>query len=223
MAQSILSAHVREEKGKGAANKLRRNKQIPAVLYGPNTSPVMLSVSEFDLKTVLKSATGENIVLGLQIDTGKGSETKNVILKELQADPIKPVYYHADFYEISMDRELTFNIPIHLVNTPVGVADGGILQHVKREVSVSCLPGNLVDYLEVDVSGLVIGGSIHVKDVVFPEGIRSLEDAETTLAVMNAPAAVVEKVEEEEVKEEEAKEGEEAAAPAAEKASEKPE
>jgi len=77
MAQSTLSAHIREEKGKGAANKLRRNKQIPAVLYGPNTSPVMLSVSEFDLKTVLKSATGENIVLGLQIDTGKGSETKN--------------------------------------------------------------------------------------------------------------------------------------------------
>ena len=221
MAQSILSAHVREEKGKGAANKLRRNKQIPAVLYGPNTSPVMLSVNEFDLKTVLKSATGENIVLGLQIDTGKGSETKNVILKELQSDPIKPIYYHADFYEISMDRELTFNIPIHLINTPAGVADGGILQHVKREVSVSCLPGNLVDYLEVDVSGLQIGGSIHVKEVVFPEGIRSLEDAETTLAVMNAPAAVVEKVEEE-VKEEEAKEGEEAAAPA-EKASEKPE
>jgi len=221
MAQSILSAHVREEKGKGAANKLRRNKQIPAVLYGPNTSPVMLSVNEFDLKTVLKSATGENIVLGLQIDTGKGSETKNVILKELQSDPIKPIYYHADFYEISMDRELTFNIPIHLVNTPAGVADGGILQHVKREVSVSCLPGNLVDYLEVDVSGLVIGGSIHVKEVLFPEGIRSLEDAETTLAVMNAPAAVVEKVEEE-VKAEEAKEGEEAAVPA-EKASEKAE
>jgi len=221
MAQSILSAHVREEKGKGAANKLRRNKQIPAVLYGPNTSPVMLSVNEFDLKTVLKSATGENIVLGLQIDTGKGNETKNVILKELQSDPIKPIYYHADFYEISMDRELTFNIPIHLINTPAGVADGGILQHVKREVSVSCLPGNLVDYLEVDVSGLQIGGSIHVKEVLFPEGIRSLEDAETTLAVMNAPAAVVEKVEEE-VKEEETKEGEEAAAPA-EKASEKAE
>jgi large subunit ribosomal protein L25 len=218
MAQSILSARVREEKGKGAANKLRRNKQIPAVLYGPNTSPVMLSVSELDLRTILKSATGENIVLGLQIDTGKGSETKNVILKELQSDSIRPIYYHADFYEISMDRELTFDIPIHLVNTPVGVANGGILQHVKREVSVSCLPGDLVDYLEVDVSALDIGGSIHVKEVVFPKGIRSLEDAEMTLAVLNAPAVVVEKVEEE-LKVEEAKEGEEAAAPA-EKASE---
>ena len=217
MAQTMLSARVREEKGKGAANKLRRNKQIPAVLYGPNTSPVMLSVSEPDLRTVVKSATGENIVLGLQIDTGNGSETKNVILKELQSDPIKPVYYHADFYEISMDRELTFDIPIHLVNTPVGVANGGILQHVKREVSVSCLPGDLVDYLEVDVSGLDIGGSIHVKDVVFPKGIRSLDDEEGTLAVLNAPAAVVEKAEEEVT--EELKEGGEAAPPT-EKASE---
>jgi large subunit ribosomal protein L25 len=217
MAQTILSARVREEKGKGAANKLRRNKQIPAVLYGPNTTPVMLSVNDSDLRTVLKSATGENIVLGLQIDTGKGSETKNVILKELQSDPIKPVYYHADFYEISMDREMTFNIAVHLVNTPVGVANGGILQHIKREVSVSCLPSDLVDYLEVDVSALDIGGSIHVKEVVFPKGIRSLDDAEMTLAVLNAPAAVVEKVEEEVT--EEVKEGEEAAAPA-EKASE---
>ena len=220
MAQVMLSAHVREEKGKGASSKLRRNKRIPAVLYGPSTSPVMLSVSEHELRTVVKSATGENIVLGLQIDTGNGSETKNVILKELQSDPIKPIYYHADFYEISMDRELTFEIPIHLVNTPVGVSNGGILQHVKREVSVSCLPGDLVDYIEVDVSALDIGGSVHVKDVVFPKGIQSLDEAEMTLAVLNAPAAVVEeKVEAEEVKEGEVKEGEQAAAPA-EKASE---
>lgn len=213
MAQSTLSARIREEKGKGAVNKLRRNRQIPAILYGPNTSPVMLSINEPDLKTVLKSATGENIVLGLQIDTGKGSEIKNVILKELQSDPIKPIYYHADFYEISMDRELTFEIPIHLVNTPLGAAEGGILQHVKREVSVSCLPGDLVDYIEVDVSGLDIGASIHVKEVVFPKGIRSLEDGEMTLAVVNAPAAVVEEKVEEAVTEE-VKEGEEAAAPA---------
>jgi len=174
MAQSILSAHVREEKGKGRlTNSGGTNKSCSPLC--PNTSPVMLSVNEFDLKTVLKSATGENIVLGLQIDTGKGNETKNVILKELQSDPIKPIYYHADFYEISMDRELTFNIPIHLINTPAGVADGGILQHVKREVSVSCLPGNLVDYLEVDVSGLQIGGSIHVKEVVFPRAFAALK------------------------------------------------
>ncbi len=220
MAQITLSARVRESNGKGEARKLRRNKRIPAILYGPKSKSVMLSVSESDLKGILKAATGENIIVGLQIDKGNGSESKTVILKELQSDPIKPVYYHADFYEISMDKELTFNIPIHLVNTPLGAGNGGILQHVKREVSASCLPGNLVDYIEVDVSGLDISGSIHVKDIVFPTGITSLEDGEMTLAVVNAPAAVVEKVEE--VKEEEEKVEEAAAAPV-ETPSEKPE
>jgi large subunit ribosomal protein L25 len=156
----------------------------------------MLSVGELDLRAVLKAATGENIILGLQIDKGNGNETRTVMLKELQADPIKPVYYHADFYEIPMDKELTFSIPIHLVNTPVGAANGGILQHVKRDVSVSCLPQSLVDFLEIDVSGLEIGGSVHIRDIVFPPGIRSNEEGDMTVAVVNAPSLVAEIVEE---------------------------
>jgi large subunit ribosomal protein L25 len=196
MAQITLSASVRKDRGKGAANKLRRNHQIPAILYGPNTVPLMLSVGELDLRAVLKAATGENIILGLQIDKGNGNETRTVMLKELQADPIKPVYYHADFYEIPMDKELTFSIPIHLVNTPVGAANGGILQHVKRDVSVSCLPQSLVDFLEIDVSGLEIGGSVHIRDIVFPPGIRSNEEGDMTVAVVNAPSLVAEIVEE---------------------------
>jgi large subunit ribosomal protein L25 len=196
MAQITLSASVRRDKGKGAANKLRRNQQIPAILYGPNTDPLMLSIMELDLRAVLKAATGENIILGLQIDKGNGNETRTVMLKELQADPIKPLYYHADFYEIPMDKELTFDIPIHLVNTPVGVANGGILQHVKREVSVSCFLQNLVDFFEIDVSGLDIGGSVHIRDIAFPPGIRSNEEGDMTVAVVNAPSLVAEKVEE---------------------------
>jgi large subunit ribosomal protein L25 len=196
MAQIALSAVVRKDKGKGAAHKLRRNQQVPAILYGPNTEPLMLAVREPDLRAVLKAATGENIILGLQVDKGNGSETKTVMLKELQADPIKPIYFHADFYEIPMDKELTFDIAIHLVNTPAGAVDGGILQHVKREVSVSCLPRDLVDFLEIDVAGLAIGDSVHIRDIVFPPGIKSNEDGDMTVAVVNAPSLVAEKVEE---------------------------
>jgi large subunit ribosomal protein L25 len=196
MAQITLSASVRKNRGKGTANKLRRNQQIPAILYGPKTDPLMLSIRELDLRAVLKAASGENIILGLQIDKGNGSETRTVMLKELQADPIKPIYYHADFYEIPMDKELTFNIPIHLMNTPVGATNGGILQHVKREVSVSCLPQNLVDFLEIDVSGLDIGGSVHIRDIVFPPGIQSNEEGDMTVAVVNAPSLAAEKIEE---------------------------
>jgi large subunit ribosomal protein L25 len=197
MAQVTLSAHVRNTKGKGAARKLRQNKQVPAVFYGPHAAATMLSVSYSDLQTLVRSTTSENIILQLRIESEKGEETHSVMLKELQADPIKPVYYHADFYEIAMDKELTLNIALHLVGTPPGIAKGGVLQHVKRELQVSCLPGDMVESLDVDVSALDIGGAVHAKDVVLPKGIRLLGDEEETVAVVAAPAVVAEKVEEE--------------------------
>jgi len=156
----------------------------------------MLAVKYLDLKTLLKSASSENVIFQLQIESGQGSSNKTVMLKELQVDPIKPVYYHADFYEISMDKELTLNVPVHLVGTPAGASKGGILQHVKRDLSVACLPGNLVEFLEVDVTALDIGDAVHVKDLVLPAGMKTAEDADTTIAVVTAPHVVAEKVEE---------------------------
>ncbi len=196
MPQLSLAARVRTDTGKGAARRLRRDNQVPAIFYGPNSQPVMLAVRYLDLKTLLKSASSENVIFQLQIESGQGEESKTVMLKELQADPIKPVYYHADFYEISMDKELTLNVPVHLVGTPAGASKGGILQHVKRELLVSCLPGNLVDFLEVEVTALDIGDAVHVKDLVLPAGMTSAEDADTTIAVVTAPHVVAEKVEE---------------------------
>ncbi len=196
MPQLSLAARVRADTGKGAARRLRRSDQVPAIFYGPNSQPVMLAVKYLDLKTLLKSASSENVIFQLQIESGQGSSNKTVMLKELQADPIKPVYYHADFYEISMDKELTLNVPVHLVGTPAGASKGGILQHVKRDLSVACLPGNLVEFLEVDVTALDIGDAVHVKDLVLPTGMKTAEDADTTIAVVTAPHVVAEKVEE---------------------------
>jgi large subunit ribosomal protein L25 len=196
MPQLSLAARVRTDTGKGAARRLRRSDQVPAIFYGPNSQPVMLAVKYLDLKTLLKSASSENVIFQLQIESGQGSSNKTVMLKELQVDPIKPVYYHADFYEISMDKELTLNVPVHLVGTPAGASKGGILQHVKRDLSVACLPGNLVEFLEVDVTALDIGDAVHVKDLVLPAGMKTAEDADTTIAVVTAPHVVAEKVEE---------------------------
>lgn len=195
MAQVSLSARVRDTKGKGAARKLRRDKQVPAVFYGPRAAATMLSVKYSDLQSLIKSTTSENIILQLRIESDKGTETHSVILKELQADPIKPVYYHADFYEIEMDKELTVNIALHLVGTPPGVSKGGVLQQVKRDLEVSCLPGDMVESIDVDVSALDIGDAVHVKDIALPKGIRSLEDEEETVAVVAAPHVAAEKVE----------------------------
>lgn len=191
-----MAARLRTDTGKGAARRLRRDRQVPAIFYGPNTQPVMLAVQYADLQTLLKSTDSENVIFELQIQSGQATQKKTVMLKELQTDPLKPIYYHADFYEISMDKELTLHVPIRLVNTPVGAAKGGILQHVKRDIEVACLPGNLVDFLEVDVSALDIGDAVHVKDLLLPQGMKTAEDGDTTIAVVTAPHVVAEKVEE---------------------------
>jgi large subunit ribosomal protein L25 len=202
MAQITLSARIREAKGKGAARKLRRANQIPAIFYGPNAKPVKLAVNYSDLHGILKQTAGENIILGLEIESDSGRDTRTVMLKELQTDPIEDIYFHADFYEISMDKEITVEIPIRLINTPIGVTNGGILQHVRRDVTCSCLPDKLIDVLELDVSGLDIGGSLHARDLELPEGITSLEEDHLTIAVVAAPTVVEEEVVEEEVEEE---------------------
>ena len=196
MAQMTLSAQVRTTTGKGAARKLRNEKKVPAVFYGPKAGPTLLSVSYQDLQSVIKSTTSENILLQLRIESEEGVEARSVILKELQTDPIKPVYYHADFYEIAMDKELTLDIALHLAGTPVGVSKGGVLQHVKRDLAVSCLPGNMVESIEVDVSSLDIGDAVHVKDIVLPPGIKLLEEEDETVAVVAVPYAAAEKAEE---------------------------
>jgi large subunit ribosomal protein L25 len=120
-------------------------------------------------------------------------------------DPVKDIYIHADFYEISMDKEITVDVPIRLVNSPVGVTEGGILQHIKRELKISCLPGKMIDALEVDVSRLDIGDAVHVKDIDLPEGIVSLEEEDLTVAAVAAPT-VAEEPEEEVIEEELAEE-----------------
>ncbi|MBW1997955.1 MAG: 50S ribosomal protein L25 [Deltaproteobacteria bacterium] len=209
MKQVTLIARVREEKGKSAARNLRRKKEVPAVFYGPSREPVMLAVKQSDLRGVLRQSTSENILLELRIQGDGDRGSALAMLKELQTDPVKDVFLHADFYEISMDKELTIDVPIVLVNTPMGVTNGGILQHVKRELSVSGLPDKLIDTLEVDVSGLNIGDSLHIRDIQLPEGLRALEDENLTVAVVAAPSVTPgEEVEELEAEAEEAAEEE---------------
>jgi large subunit ribosomal protein L25 len=214
MDKPVLNARTRQMKGKGAAKKLRNNNQIPAVFYGPKREPLKLAMDYPELEGFIRRTGGENIVLDLKVKSDGGTETLHVILKDLQVDPIKDTYLHADFYEISMDKEITVNVPIHLINTPAGVEEGGILQHVRRELTVSCLPGKLIEALEIDVSQLEIGDSVHIRDLVLPEGITSMDEEDLTIAVVAAPTVVEEPVEEE--VEEEVLEGEEAEAEAVE-------
>lgn len=216
MDKPVLNARTRETTGKGAAKKLRKNNQIPATFYGPSREPLKLAMDYPELEGLIKRSGGESIILDLKVKSEDGTQTWNVILKDLQIDPIKDTYLHADFYEISMDKEITVNVPIHLINTPAGVEEeGGILQHVRRELTVTCLPDKLIETLEVDVSQLEIGDSVHIRDLVLPEGITSLDEENLTIAVVAPPTVMPEEAVEEEV-EEEVLEGEVAEGEAAE-------
>ncbi|MCK4829128.1 50S ribosomal protein L25 [bacterium] len=211
MDQVVLAAQVRESKGKGAARRLRKNNQIPAIFYGPDTKTIMLAVDYQELESIINQDTSENIIFDLQVKSDQGTETRKAILKDILIDPTKDTYLHADFYEISMDKEITVGVPIRLLNTPIGVTDGGILQQIRRELTLSCLPDKLIESLNIDVSGLDIGGSIHVEDIELPDGITSTEEGHLTVAVVAAPSVMPEE-EVEEVMEE--IEGEEAKAEA---------
>ena len=218
MDQPVLTARVRKSKGKGAARRLRRNNQIPAIFYGPKTESVMLAVDYPELKRILRHGSGENILLDLQVQSEQGTETRKVMLKELLMDTIKDTCLHADFYEISMDKEITVDVPIRLINTPAGDAQGGVLQHIKRVLTISCLPDKLVDYFELDIADLQIGDSLHIRDIELPEGIKLIDEDHLTVAIVAAPT--VEAVEEEEEVEGEEGTEEEAATPETEDAEE---
>lgn len=208
MEQPKLSARLRKEKGKGAVRKLRSRNQIPAIFYGPKAAPMMLAVDYPELETVLKQGSGDNVILDLLVKTDTGTETRKAILKDLMLDPVKDTLLHVDFYEISMDREITVDIPIRLINSPVGVTEGGVLQQVTRQLTISCMPDKMMDALELDVSGLAIGDALHVKDIALPEGIKTEEDEELTVALVAAPTMEEEPVVEEAAEEEAAAEAE---------------
>jgi large subunit ribosomal protein L25 len=208
MNELALSARIRTETGKGAARRLRQNKQVPAIFYGPGTDTVMLTLEDAHLLQLKKAGKGENSILDLKIETGQGEMTKKVMVKELVVDPIKSGFIHADFYEISNDRELTLPIHIRLQNVPVGVMEGdGVLQQIRRELVISCFPDKLVESLEVDVAHLDIGDKLRIRDLELPEGMRTNVEGHLTVAVVNIKGAIEE--EEEEVEELEGEEGEE--------------
>ena len=196
-----LSSEIRTQTGKGSARKLRSTGKLPAILYGPETDAIMLTLDCTELRKALEGKSAESVLLDLRIDSDEKGQSKKVMIKEVQRDPVKRDYLHVDLFEISLKKEVEVDIPLHLVGTPIGVTEGGMLQHVRREVKVSCMPDDLVDKIDVDVSGLDIGQSLHIGDISFPSGLKSLEDVDVTIVTVVAPAKVAEEEEVEEVEE----------------------
>ena len=193
MEVTELRAFTRKETGKGPARRFRKNGSIPAVFYGRGEEALHLSVNAAELLKVIK-AKKENIFIKLLIEGEKKLE-KLSLIKELQIEPVNRWFYHVDFYEINMDRKLTLDVPLRFAGIPIGVQNGGELQHLKRDLKVSCLPSVLPDFIEIDVTGLDIGNSIKVQDIQVPEGITVLDPGDVGVAMVAVVRVSVPQVE----------------------------
>lgn len=203
-----LKANIRNSVGKSQARALRRAERIPAVLYGPGTEPVMLSVDISDLKKALEKSTASQAILNLSIHNGKNT-SRTAMIKGLQAHPVSQKYLHVDFYEISMDRKIRVKVPVVVKGKSQGVELGGILQIIRRELEILCLPTEIPETIEIDVTDLDIGDSIHVKEIPFQGDIEIPADVNFTVITMLAPKTEEEVSEEGEEGADEAVEGEE--------------
>ena len=191
MASEQLSASARDQGGKGVARKLRSEGRIPAVVYGHGREPQPLSINSRELDRLLDHIAAAATVIDLDID-GKPART---LIREIQRHPFKRQILHVDFQELVAGEKISVRLPIILVGVPDGVRlDGGILDQTMRELEVEVDPSNIPNHVDIDVTKLTIGSSIHVRDITLPEGVEVLDDGDASVCVVSAPRAAVEAV-----------------------------
>ncbi len=205
--QTKLSASSRNETGKGAARTLRRTGLIPAVVYGHGEETRACSVSKKQLERVITSRGYESTLIELKMDDGK---SQNVLIREVQIHPYRPEVLHVDFLAVHKGEKVKLEVPVRFLGVAPGVKEGGIMEHLRHEVEVRCIPSKIPEALEFDISGLGIGDGVSVGDLTVPEGVELLTDLGATIASIVPPTVhkVEEPVEEEELLPEEAAEPE---------------
>jgi len=191
-----IKAEKREIFGKNASRRLRSEGMIPAILYGADSSNVPLTLKKQDVFMILRSETGENTVFQVSFD----SERRDVMIKELQRDPVTDEILHADFVHIAMDKPIRVFVPVVGVGEAVGVkTEGGFVDFITREVEIECLPKDIPEHIEIDISGLHLRQSLKARDITLPEGVKLITSSDTIMVLIEVPL----KEEEIEVEEEE--------------------
>ena len=202
----VIKAERREKFGKNASRVVRRAGRIPAILYGPGLDNVALTLDKKDMFSILKSETGENTLFVLSFD----SEKKDAMIKELQINPVSDELLHVDLIQIVMDKMIRVAVPIVLIGEAVGVkTEGGFVDFSSREIEVECLPKDIPEKIEVDISELHLHQSVKVDEISTPEGTVITSDSEMVVVLIQAPAKEEEPEVEEEEEEEVMAEGEE--------------
>jgi len=230
-----LKANLREGKGKELNKKLRSTGMVPGVVYRKGEETLSLKIDSKSLSKALHTEAGENVIIKLFVEGDKKKKERIVVIKEIQKDPVKDTLVHLDLNEISLTETLKVKVPLMAKGEAIGVKqEGGVLQHVMWEAEVECLPTNIPDKIEIDITNLGIGNTLSIKDIVPPEGVKILGDPESivfsvehvkTIEEAVAAPAEGESLEPELIREkkekEEAEEEEKQEAPKAEKKEEK--
>jgi large subunit ribosomal protein L25 len=185
--QAKLTVQTRTQVGRNAIKKVRKEGLIPGVIYGVGQEPINLEVNGRQLSTVLAHSSSENILLELEIVDGDNKRNSLAMIQEVQHHPIQRQILHVDFHAVSATEKITAEVPIETIGEPVGVkTNGGLLEHILRDLEVECLPADLPERIEVDVASLDINQSIHVKDLKLPPGVEAVTDADLTVVAVSA-------------------------------------
>ena len=189
MATASLGAETRADSGKGVARKLRAAGRVPGVIYGHAREPQSLSVNARELDRLLGGISAGSTVVELSL----GGASSNTLIREIQRHPFKKVILHIDFQELVAGEKVTVNVPLVFVGTPEGVRlSGALLEQIVHSIEVLVDPVNIPNHIDVDVSHLAMGHSLHVRDLKVPDGLEVLTDGGTTLCACVAPRAAVE-------------------------------
>jgi len=186
MEKIALTAKVREKAGKGVARGLRRNQMVPAILYSHGKS-MPISMGNKDVTKILNTEGGEHALINLKLEGGKEGAEKLALIKDYQIDPRNGALIHVDLMEIAMNEKVKIPVTVHLTGSSIGVKEGGILQHGVREVEIECLPTQIPEHLEINISALKVNESVHVRDIKVAEGVRILTDGDATIATIQPP------------------------------------
>ncbi|MDD3845413.1 MAG: 50S ribosomal protein L25 [Syntrophorhabdaceae bacterium] len=191
MEQVLIKADRRTATGKGVARKTRSAGKIPAVLYGGSVEPVSITISAKDWDSITRHMK-RNVILDMEIHGGDAVENRPVMVKEVQRDALGTRILHIDFFQVSMEKMVEVEVPIHLKGKAKGEVLGGIVDVHLRSIKLECLPGQIPEEISVDITELNIGDSVHVSDISLP-GVKMVEHGD--IAILSIiPPAVEEKV-----------------------------
>ena len=190
MQHKPLNVELRSKTGKGISRQLRMADMVPGVVYGKGMDPIAVSIKYSELRAALAGEGGQNNLITL---VGGGSlDQAMAIIVDLQRDALKGTYKHVDLHRVNMNEKLRVTVPVVLKGEAIGVKEGGLLDLAHHELHVECLPDNIPDHIEIDITTLAVAHSIHVNELVLPEGVKVLDNPKTPVVSVLGRAKEVE-------------------------------